>query len=381
MFSTCIHCQQPLGANESIEAFPVGRRLAFDEAKGRLWVVCRKCERWNLSPLDERWEAIEACERAFRGTRVRVSTDNIGLAKLRDGTELVRVGTPMRPEFAAWRYGDQFGRRRKRFAMFAGAAVVGVGAVVVGGIAAGASLSAASMLLNVLNLGSAANHVRRNTQRQPAIPLRDGTLLEPVLGYRPHVIVRKDVANGWGVRFGGLVYQNAAELDARYATKRWDRRRVDLTKLRTVHLDGSEAEAVVRWALPEVNRFGASPRRVSDSVGLIERVVDPARFGTWLATQLPIWRARQRFVDDGDVKGIPATARLAFEMALNEDSERRALEGELHVLEAAWRDADAIAKIADDMFVAPNVEARLEALRTGGGVAAGPAGTRITEAD
>ena len=42
-----------------------------DEARvrskaGRLSVVCRKCERWNLSPLDERWEAIEAAEGRFR---------------------------------------------------------------------------------------------------------------------------------------------------------------------------------------------------------------------------------------------------------------------------------------------------------------------------
>jgi len=70
-------CQKPLGSNEVIETFPVGRRLAFDAARGRLWVVCRKCERWNLSPLEERWEAVEDCERIFRGTRVRVSTENI----------------------------------------------------------------------------------------------------------------------------------------------------------------------------------------------------------------------------------------------------------------------------------------------------------------
>jgi hypothetical protein len=59
MYSTCIFCNKPLGANESLEAFPVGERLAFDPARGRLWVVCRACERWNLTPLDERWEAIE----------------------------------------------------------------------------------------------------------------------------------------------------------------------------------------------------------------------------------------------------------------------------------------------------------------------------------
>jgi len=91
-----------------------GVRLAFDAARGRLWVVCAGCGRWNLTPIDERWEAIEICERMFRATRVRVTTAEIGLTRLADGTELVRIGAPLRPEFAAWRYGDQFGARRRR---------------------------------------------------------------------------------------------------------------------------------------------------------------------------------------------------------------------------------------------------------------------------
>ena len=114
MYRTCLFCSNDLGRNEAVEHFPVGRRLAFDAAKGRLWVVCRRCERWNLTPLEERWEAIEECERAFRATRLRVSTDEIGLARLKEGLELVRIGEPQRPEMAAWRYGDQFGRRRRR---------------------------------------------------------------------------------------------------------------------------------------------------------------------------------------------------------------------------------------------------------------------------
>ena len=137
MYTTCIFCQSDLGRNEAIEEFPVGRRLAFDGGRGRLWVVCRRCERWNLSPLDTRWEAIEACERAFETTRMRVASDNIGLAKLKEGLELVRVGDPVRQEFAAWRYGDQFGRRRRRAALITGAVGAAAGGVVVGGTLAG----------------------------------------------------------------------------------------------------------------------------------------------------------------------------------------------------------------------------------------------------
>src|SRR5829696_1333605 len=140
MYSTCLFCNKPLGANEALEGFPVGKRLAFDAAKGRLWVVCKACERWNLSPLEERWEAIEAAERLYRDTRRRIATDNIGLAKLADGTELVRIGEPLRPEFAAWRYGDQFGRRRQRQMLIAGGGVAAVTALVVGGAVAGVGI-------------------------------------------------------------------------------------------------------------------------------------------------------------------------------------------------------------------------------------------------
>src|SRR3954463_11004040 len=131
MYTTCLFCHSDLGSNEVVESFPVGRRLAFDAAQGRLWVVCRKCERWNLTPLEERWEAIEQCERLFSSTRLRVSTDNIGMSRVREGLELVRIGQPQRPEMAAWRYGDQFGRRRRKQIMAAAGA--GAGARGVGG--------------------------------------------------------------------------------------------------------------------------------------------------------------------------------------------------------------------------------------------------------
>src|SRR5688572_32096240 len=132
MYSTCLFCNENLGKNEVVEHFPIGRRLAFDAAKGRLWVVCRSCERWNLTPVEERWGAIEECERQFSETRVRVSTDNIGLAKLREGLELVRIGSALRPEMAAWRYGDQFGRRRRKHLIYTGVGISAIAGLVDG---------------------------------------------------------------------------------------------------------------------------------------------------------------------------------------------------------------------------------------------------------
>ena len=97
------------------------------------------CGRGRGPPLEERWEAIEECERRFGDTRLRVSTDNIGLARLKEGLELVRVGAALRPEFAAWRYGDQFGRRRRRKMLRVGLGVGIVGGAVAGGVALGVS--------------------------------------------------------------------------------------------------------------------------------------------------------------------------------------------------------------------------------------------------
>lgn len=125
-------CHGQFGTNEALEAFPVGRRIAFDAIKGRLWVVCRRCERWNLSPLEECWEAMEEAERLFSGTRLRTSTEQVGLARLNEGLELVRIGQPLRPEFAAWRYGDQFGRRRRNAVLMNLGAVSAIGLVASG---------------------------------------------------------------------------------------------------------------------------------------------------------------------------------------------------------------------------------------------------------
>ena len=43
-------------------------------------------------------------------------------------------------------------------------------------------------------------------------------------------------------------------------------------------------------------------------------------------------------------------------MAAHEDSERRALEGELDLLEQAWKEAEEVAAIADNMFLPAFVE-------------------------
>jgi len=52
-----------------------------------------------------------------------------------------------------------------------------------------------------------------------------------------------------------------------------------------------------------------------------------------------------------------------MEMSVHEDSERRALEGELALLEEAWRHAEEIAAISDDLFVSDQTREGLAALK------------------
>ncbi|HYC50285.1 MAG TPA: hypothetical protein VEB19_04160 [Gemmatimonadaceae bacterium] len=347
MYATCLFCHGRLGTNEAVEHFPVGRRLAFDAARGRLWVVCDGCGRWNLSPLDERWEAIEDCERQFRATRVRVTTDHIGLARLSEGCELIRIGKPLRPEFAAWRYGSRFGTRRTR-AMWAtgaaGVAVVASGAVFAP-LLGPALVAGAWSIIIVPGLTSAMGVV----PVVGALALRD---------YVQHdrVVARLVARNTQFATARPRVYTvrakhtHAIQLDVRGR----DPASVSLAvphETGWAQFEGIEAMQAASVILAGANRFGAGAAQVQDAVNRVEELGDSANFlraasslggarSSRLTSLLNVWRRL-------GTMHLSSTECLALEMSLHEESERRVLEGELALLEAAWRDAEQIAAVAD----------------------------------
>ncbi|WP_419162375.1 hypothetical protein [Candidatus Palauibacter sp.] len=348
-------CKKPLGSNEVVEAFPVGRRLAFDPAKGRLWVVCRSCERWNLTPLEERWEAVETCERLFRATRIRTSTENVGLARHTEGLELVRIGEPLRPEFAAWRYGDQFRRRRRRWIAAGSAGVVAnLGTYVTinlatGGLIAGAGAAALS--------GGAAGLALATVQR--------------LLNRQANVAEFR--------RSDGTRYTLAREHAAQFARIRADDDepgfRVEihkgpLSRKGPYSFEGDDAGRAINALLPLVNGAGAAARHIREAVSQIESHGDPHRFiadssergSATIARELPApGRGRKvRLSGPGWVRKMPKPTRLALEMALHEEQERRALEGELAQLEQAWREAEEIAAIADNLLLPEHTDEFLD---------------------
>ncbi|HEY7895617.1 MAG TPA: hypothetical protein VIC24_12040 [Gemmatimonadaceae bacterium] len=345
MYATCLFCNRPLGSNETIETFPVGKRLAFDAAKGRLWVVCPHCERWNLTPLEERWEAIEQAERLYRDTRRRVSSDNIGLAKMRDGTTLVRVGQPLRPEFAAWRYGDQFGRRRRRQLLIAGGSVVAVGGIVAlgayAGIIGGIGWLAARAGAMAVNGNPESVVAKINTSQAGVVHVRRRHLGETALGRGSD---------------GSLA------IDLRF-------------KNGQAHFEGREAQRIAAIVIPKVNRFGGNKMMIAGAVNEIESAGSAEGFIARLTGSSHVYtrpRARaSRWGRDGmstgfskhGLFGLPGEYRLALEMALHEDAERRAFEGELVELERAWQEAEEIASISDNLFLPASVSQSLERLR------------------
>ena len=359
MYSTCLFCHSSLGANESIEHFPIGRRLVFDAARGRLWVVCKKCERWNLSPIEERWEAIEECERLFVGTRLRVSTDNIGMTKLREGLELVRIGAPLRPEMAAWRYGDQFGRRRRQHLILSGAVVVaGVGFVTLGvttGILAGGGWS-------IWNLISGARTAYDAKRVRARITLPDYDRPVPVRIGEMRRITLVQSREGWGQRVPHRMSSDQPEKlsnGRRLQASKWNAAAEKVSLI-----TGDAALHAASKLLPALNADGAKKDEVQSAVELLGEAPDPSALFTRYAGLSDHARNAQAGAAGAcTLTSRPKAARLALEMATHEQDERRAMEGELALLQEEWQRAEEIAAISDDMFVSDQTRNKLSALK------------------
>jgi hypothetical protein len=351
MYATCLWCQRGLGRNEAIESFPVGRRLAFDAAKGRLWVVCPACERWNLVPLEERWEAIEACERGYRDTRTRVSTGEIGLAKLREGLTLVRIGAPLLPEFAAWRYGDQFGRRFRRTMVWTGLAMGAVGMLAYGQFGLG---------IGSMSLGNLINPAMQWYRRRKRAAVLEGPDARPVpvtmhaasmvrvaAESDPLQVAVPTARTAFDTWSSNLVDRHEDVFQARDRRARGLRVMGKLDPRDFAFFEGDAARRVLATLLPTINREGGSKGTVQDSVRLLDASPADARVGHLL---------RGRLSHTASLGHVDTARRLALEIALHEADERRWMEGELAELEQRWREAEALAAIADRLPAEPHPE-------------------------
>jgi hypothetical protein len=123
---------------------------------------------------------------------------------------------------------------------------------------------------------------------------------------------------------------------------------------------GSEAERMVARIVPKMNRMGGKQRTVEEAVGEIEHHGHPDDF---LAQVVTGDRFRDKKGVPGYINKMPTPTKLALEMALHEEQERRALEGELWRLERAWEEAEEIAAISDSLLLPEGTDEILESYR------------------
>ena len=102
-------------------------------------------------------------------------------------------------------------------------------------------------------------------------------------------------------------------------------------------------------------------------IGHILNDAEPALFLTEPPDASAFSAERPVVALDGDtpagISSLPLAQRLALEMAAHDEVERRALEGELAALEDAWKEAEEVAAISDELTLPQRVLAQLERLK------------------
>lgn len=322
MWARCIACHSKFPRNRFLSAFPIGSRFAFDPVRGRLWVICSSCGRWNLAPFEERWEAVETLEELFQNSRSRVSSGEVSLARVNGSNDLIRIGDPPRSELAAWRYVRQF-RRRRGVALASGAAAVGLGVgVPLAGLPLG-SLVGVGLFLAPWFLIGWPRAITRGPSGEPRY-------ITP--GEFRRTWMPADTTE-WCVEVEDRELDGPARLFEQYA------RQYGPIVERYV-LRGEDALSFLRLALPALNRNGAPAKRVRLAVDHIEAA------GT-AAAYLDEFRTHDHSYH---LRALPRSVLLAFEMALFEEDERRALAGEIDRIRDAWVEAEELAAIVDELI-------------------------------
>lgn len=353
MYSTCLHCNKSLGNNLVLETLPVGRRVAFDAAVGRLWVVCHKCGKWNLVPFDTRLETIDACERLFRDTPTRYSTDSIGLARHASGLEMVRIGESQRPEFAAWRYGESYRRRRRKNLIWVGAGAAGlltaVGGVAGITVATGVGAIGAQVAFHLMGPVGRLLSNRRLGFLSTTPDRGRPTRLGPEQFARAMITWERDEPVFEVPLVSLLNAGSASYLRWSGADLRSSGRRV-LSGLNALNGSGRDLKAASDLLGEHHGDLSRWMRDVTERDAKVGRPNASWRFpGTADAERC---RALSRpYLRPAF---LPAHERLALEMWMNEDIERIWLEGELRLLEREWREAERLARIADDLALEPD---------------------------
>src|SRR5437763_6239603 len=326
MYRTCAFCNGKLDGDGGPSGLGVGRRLAFDEWKGRLWVICPKCTRWNLAPLDERLEHVEALARAAGEGRVAAATEQVALIRWR-GYDLVRVGRPPRLEFATWRYGERLrARQREQLRFVVPLTVAAVGLAVAVNVAAGGSIG-----VFVWNTPNFARWIytgmvgRRLTGLGvPPICERCGPVLRVQARHLAHARLVPESQTGLGLILSCPGCRSEGVL-----------------------LVGRDAQAALQQGLTYLSLARGGRQRAEDAARLVEGAGGPDRLIRDVARR------------ELTLRSLAPERRLALEMAVDERAE-------VEELERRWKEAEELADIADGMLsTTTELEEELRRLKDG----------------
>jgi hypothetical protein len=328
MFRSCAFCNATLDGDGGPSGLGVGRRIAFDEWMGRLWVVCPRCSRWNLTPFDDRLERIESVARAASQGRIAASTDQIALIRW-ERYDFVRVGKPPRVELATWRYGERLrNRQRERMKVVVPLTVAAIGLGVAANVAAGGGFGVV-----VWNIHRIADwmYLRMVGGRKVAL------IESPICAHCGSVMQLR----ARHVQHARIVPDTHAEMAVVLSCPRCRREGAQLT--------GADAVQVLRQGLTYLNLSRGGRRKAEDAAREVDHVGGADRL------------VRDIAVRELTLRSLRPERGLALEMAMDERAE-------VEELERQWREEAEIADIADGMLgTSTAVEDELRRLKNRGG--------------
>ena len=369
MFSRCIRCNKPFPKNSEIDDLPLGRRIAFDTEKGRLWVVCTHCEQWNLVPLEERWEAVEQCERLAASAEAMASTSKLGIAQTASGLELLRVGGLSRNDIANSRYGRRLVERQRLLAWIALSSAL---LAIVFGLRAGMAAGSAAIGVYIAVIA----------------------LMSFVSIWKDPQYLSTHVLHAAGKRLWIFPWQvQDMYIDAR---DKHAGPQLVIPGPRTRRFAEGEAAHVLAQLLPKLNGAQCATASVRTALAKVARAEHETDAHLKSAKrkqrhhrahehdQPRVLRPWERLIPAGEYLRLTEMLpedRLALEMAVIEEIERQDLIADAEQAGEEWPEQEEIAGISDSLLVPPEVEHRLRELKEESSDAGSPAPSSESKID
>jgi hypothetical protein len=358
MYSSCLRCDRALGTNTEVVHLSVGRRIAFDTERGRIWVICSACGQWNLTPIEERWEALAECEALARSAEATSAGAEAALAQTASGLELLRVGGMSYGDIANWRYGLRAAeRQRRQRLMLMPLAGLSIGLGLAAWTASHAPIAGVWTTLTV----AVMSFILWLNGPRPWRRFTDG-------------VGRRRFLWPWQVSDVRIIKSALPGGPTELVVPRfWGEMRLrDLGAARALasllpQLSGAECSGVViENAVKRVTAAEQASRKPRRNPGrAARRRARPRNAPPPVAPR--VRRPWELLLGDARVLYLTAASperRVALEMAVTEEVEQRELQARTEQLTEEWVEEEEIGAISDDLLVADDVRERMERLKS-----------------